>query len=165
MKEINKILELVNYNLWANKRIINWLKTNDQELMAKECNSSFCNIYETLNHILDGEILYYSILIEKPIEKNSGNLIEDIGRNLIKQSEDFIDYIESKNSLDEIRSIKTKYIKGKFHDFELIQHCMNHSTFHRGQIVTMGHQIGLNKAPSTDMLFYFIKRSNSATSK
>ncbi|WP_366512826.1 DinB family protein [Kordia sp.] len=31
---------------------------------------------------------------------------------------------------------------------------MNHSTYHRGQIVTMGHQLGFTKAPFTDLFFF-----------
>ena len=38
--------------------------------------------------------------------------------------------------------MKTQYLNGNFQEFELIQHCMNHSTFHPGQIITIGHQLG-----------------------
>jgi uncharacterized damage-inducible protein DinB len=33
-------------------------------------------------------------------------------------------------------------------------HCMNHSTYHRGQIVTMGRNLGFTDAPMTDYNFY-----------
>jgi uncharacterized damage-inducible protein DinB len=61
MKEIDEIEELVNYNLWANKRLINWLKANDKESLTKECQSSFSNILKTVSHILDGQIFYYCV--------------------------------------------------------------------------------------------------------
>ncbi|WP_062052772.1 DinB family protein [Aquimarina longa] len=159
MEEINKIKELVNYNLWANKRLLTWLKTNGQESLTKECQSSFSNILNTVNHILDGQIFYYCILKEQPLERSWENTIEEILKGLIEQSEVFVDYIKSQKSLHEFRFLKTKTLEGNFTQSELVQHCMNHSTFHRGQIITMGHQLGLTKAPSTDMLFFFIQRN------
>ncbi len=159
MKELNKIEELVNYNLWANKRLINWLKNNDEELLIKECKSSFSNIINTISHILDGQIFYYCVLKEQPFERLWGNSIDEIFKGIIEQSEVFVNYLKGQKSLNEFRLVKTKKLNGNFHQFELIQHCMNHSTFHRGQIITIGHQLGLKKAPSTDMLFYFIERN------
>ena len=42
-----------------------------------------------------------------------------------------------------------------FHS-EMIIHCMNHSTFHRGQLVTLIRETGwTEKLPSTDMITYF----------
>jgi uncharacterized damage-inducible protein DinB len=159
MKEIDKIEELVNYNLWANKRLINWLKTNDRELLTKECQSSFSNILNTISHILDGQIFYYCVLKEQLFERLWGNSIEETLKGLLEQSEVFANYLKGQELLNEFRFVRTKNLEGNFHQFELIEHCMNHSTFHRGQIITIGHQLGLNKAPSTDMLFYFIERN------
>lgn len=165
MEETDKIRELVNYNLWANKRLLTWIKANEKDLLTKECQSSFSNILNTINHILDGQIFYYCILKEQPLERLWGNTIEEILKGLIEQSEVFIDYMKNQKSLNEFRFLKTKTLEGTFTQFELIQHCMNHSTFHRGQIITMGHQLGFSKAPSTDMLFFFIKRNKLLKTK
>ncbi|WP_430408265.1 DinB family protein [Kordia sp.] len=159
MEEKNNLEELVTYNLWANKRLLNWLKTNDKKLLTKQCTSSFPSIITTVHHILDGQLLYYCILNEQPLKSSLGNSIEEIFNELIEQSEAFVNYVKAQKSLNAFRSVKTKNLDGNFHQFELIQHCMNHSTFHRGQLVTIGHQLKFTKAPSTDMLFYFIQRN------
>jgi len=36
----------------------------------------------------------------------------------------------------------------------MMQHLVNHATYHRGQIVTMLRQLGV-KPTNTDMIFYF----------
>ena len=159
MKEIDNIKELVAYNLWANKRLIHWLNTNDKELLTEECTSSFSTVVDTVNHMLDGQIFYYCALNEQALERVWGNSIEEIFKGIIEQSEAFVNYVESQKSLNELRLVSMKNLNGNFYQFELIQHCMNHSTFHRGQIITMGHQLNLKKAPSTDLLFYFIERN------
>jgi uncharacterized damage-inducible protein DinB len=38
--------------------------------------------------------------------------------------------------------------------FDFIQHAMNHSTYHRGQLVTIGRNLGYIDAPMTDYNFY-----------
>jgi uncharacterized damage-inducible protein DinB len=37
---------------------------------------------------------------------------------------------------------------------DMIHHCMNHSTYHRGQLITMGRQAGLADPPRTDFIYY-----------
>jgi uncharacterized damage-inducible protein DinB len=36
----------------------------------------------------------------------------------------------------------------------VIMHCMNHGTYHRGQLVTMFRQLGLEEIPSTDLMTF-----------
>ena len=38
--------------------------------------------------------------------------------------------------------------------WESVHHCMNHSAYHRGQIVTMLRQLGITTIPSTDFIVY-----------
>jgi uncharacterized damage-inducible protein DinB len=145
--------------------LIAWLASNDDELMSKNCHSSFSNILTTLDHILDGQLFYYSVLNELPIKKPWGNSLQEIYKGLTEQSIDFLTYVESQNTFEDSRLVKINTLEGKFPQFEIIQHCMNHSTFHRGQIITIGHQLELNKAPSTDLLFYFIERNKLLATK
>ena len=99
MGKTEEIIELVNYNLWANKRIISWLKSNEKDLLTKKCQSSFSNVLDTANHILDGQIFYYCVLKKQPIERLWGNTAEETFNGLIEQSEAFINYVKSQNSL------------------------------------------------------------------
>jgi len=153
-----EIVELVKYNLWANKRLVDWLKMNDDELVLKKCYSSFSTILKTVNHILDGQLLYYSALLKTEYVKFENSLVNESYDELIKQSTAFVEYVENQNTLKSKRLFKYGDLEGEFPQYELIQHCVNHSTYHRGQIITMGHQLEFTKAPSTDMLFYFIMR-------
>ena len=158
MESTLKIKELVSYNLWANKRLVQWLKNNNQELLVKECASSFPNIHKTLHHILEGQLFYYAVLNQIPYKNPWGNTLEGSYTGLIEQSTTFSNYAESQQHFNDLSEISIRNIQGEFPKHELISHCMNHSTYHRGQIITMGHQLGMTKAPSTDLLFYYIKR-------
>ncbi|SHG48148.1 DinB family protein [Flagellimonas flava] len=157
--EANKqIIEQVKFNLWANKRVVAWLNDNDETLITKESRSSFPSIIKTVDHIFEGEAVYLGILTGIPNQNPKPESIQDSYANLLAQSTAFVSYAEGQSHFNELLEIDSKYLKGSFAGHELIQHCMNHSTYHRGQLVTLGHQLGLTKAPSTDMLFYLSKK-------
>ena len=160
---LNKLIaDYVKYNLWANFKMTNWLKSNDQSLLTVECFSSFPTILKTLHHMWGAQIFYLLVVLQKkPFEKNWDETVEGLLNGLVTQSQKFIDYVEGLTvaELNMQRKVETQIVNGILPQYELIQHCMNHSTFHRGQIITMGHQLGLSKAPSTDFfLFRFENR-------
>lgn len=157
---MKNIIALTNYNIWANKRIADWLLSNESKVMELNCKSSFTTIAKTINHIWDAQIFYLSILKQVPINKNWDKTTRSSINGLTEQSEEFAQYVSQLDLIEfnEPRTVEVKTLSGTFDQSQLIQHCMNHSTFHRGQIITIGHQLGLNKAPSTDMLFYFIQK-------
>jgi len=153
---IKNTIALTNYNLWANKRIGDWLLSNDREQLEVPCLSSFPTIMQTIQHILDAQAFYLSILKQESLIKNSHKIIQEAIDSLITQSEVFAQYVSQLDSekLNTLRTVNIKALSGDFTQQQLIQHCMNHSTFHRGQIITMGHQLQLTKAPSTDLFYY-----------
>ena len=38
--------------------------------------------------------------------------------------------------------------------WQLLMHCFNHATYHRGQLVSIMHQLELDEVPNTDMVNY-----------
>ena len=45
--------------------------------------------------------------------------------------------------------------------WQMLQHVVNHGTYHRGQIATMLRQLG-NKSQSTDMIVFYRQRAAQA---
>jgi uncharacterized damage-inducible protein DinB len=52
--------------------------------------------------------------------------------------------------------IESPWFRCDFRNFEYIMHYANHSTYHRGQVVTIGRNLGFTDAPMTDYNFYNI---------
>ncbi|KXX70571.1 DinB family protein [Flammeovirga sp. SJP92] len=158
---MKETIEIANYNFWANQRIADWLLSNDAELLDKECQSSFHTIGKTINHIWEAQIFYLSLMKEIPFQKEWDDTTLGAINGLVKHSEDFAIYVSQMTEKDglSIRNVKTRAYSSdnNFTQIQLVQHCMNHSTFHRGQLITMGHQLGLSKAPPTDLLFNWIQ--------
>jgi len=157
------IADYAAYNLWANKQLVDWLKTKPLESLEREIPSSFPSVKQTLVHIWDTQTWWLGTLQQLQPESNYGRVfpgpLEEVFDGLVKQSEDFAAYAQSLNeaSLQERCPFSIPYV-GDFvrSRFEMIQHTMNHSTYHRGQVVTIGRNVGLTDAPMTDYMFYLL---------
>ena len=76
---------------------------------------------------------------EAPSESFSGNL-EELISLVLKSSEELMNYVNAikENELDRTLTYKnSKGIQFTSSYSETILHCINHSTYHRGQIITM----------------------------
>ncbi|THU40979.1 damage-inducible protein DinB [Niastella caeni] len=149
-----------NYNLWANTTLISWLKTKPAASLEKEMPSSFAGIKLTLLHIWQTERYWLSILKkEKPVTQSEFNgSVYDVFDVLLKTSGELADYINkmTDENVQDKTLIESQWFRCNFRNFEYIMHYANHSTYHRGQVVTIGRNLGFTDAPMTDYNFYNI---------
>jgi uncharacterized damage-inducible protein DinB len=75
----------------------------------------------------------------------------------LSQSQDFIDYVKTLDDEKLSSGFEYKSTEGTAYEnkiWESIHHCMNHSTFHRGQLITMLRNVGYTDLSSTDFITY-----------
>lgn len=152
--------DYIAYNVWANEQIIRWLQSSDPRVLTTACASSFSNIANTLYHIWDAQTFYYNALTGNATQLEWNHTITDLFNGIQLQSECFLNYVtacEKRILLEEV-TIQSKFVNGSFLKYELILHCVNHATYHRGQIITICHQLGLNKPPLTDFIIYLMEK-------
>lgn len=148
------------YGLWANKTMVNWLKTKPAELLDKELPSSFPGIKQTLAHIWHVEMAWMGYIKKAPVQVPYGQTYTgsaaDVFNDLLSTSEELNNYVQSlqDEELEEVIHVQSTYMNSHLARYEMIQHCVTHDAYHRGQIVTMGRQLGFTDAPMTDFLFY-----------
>lgn len=158
MKKI--ILQYVQYNLWANKIIAQVISDKAINLLDKEIPNSFPSLRKTLLHIWDAENIWLTRLNNLPITdwpSKDASKHASVLKNLINQSQDFLNFVESKNEDCLNTTIEYTNIKGEQFSqpvYTIIMHCMNHSTFHRGQLICMLRQMGFDDLPSTDLISF-----------
>ena len=152
----------VSYNLWVNERLVNLFRSVDQSLIEQAVVSSFPSIRATLLHLWDVEVLWLARLngvspTDFPSKTFKGSN-EEIYQNLLKSSQDFVDYVVNKPVESFYESIAYTLLtaQGDFRNDagDMIQHCMNHQSFHRGQLITMARQLGITEFPRTDYIMY-----------
>jgi uncharacterized damage-inducible protein DinB len=154
------IRNYADYNLWANKTLVAWLKVKPAEISDATVASGFPTIAKTIAHVRSTEIFWYTLLLETPLqpvfsEGFNGNNME-LMIAFVDQSEQFRDYVRSlsETQLEEPTILDQPWMKGRQPRYELIQHCINHSTYHRGQIITMARMLGESDPPMTDYNYY-----------
>ena len=154
------LLTYVRYNLWANNALAELLKTLDQSWLDKEIKSSFSSVRKTAFHIWDGEYVWLSRFKGiSPTDFPSKNFSSETHPSrFVEGAKDFLNFIEQQNNSFFSNSTTFKDMAGKEHRMEnsgMLFHVMNHSSFHRGQIVMMLRNLGFEgEMPRTDMIVY-----------
>ncbi|TAK40655.1 MAG: DNA polymerase [Saprospiraceae bacterium] len=152
---------LARYNCWANERLTAVISELPEPVANQEIVSSFPSVKLTLLHIWDAELLWLKRLqgVSLPCFPSadfSGNTAEAC-ENVVATSREFQAFVEVQPEafFQKTLSFKTmSFGAQQQRAFEIIQHCLNHSTYHRGQLVTMTRQLGLEKIPSTDFIYF-----------
>lgn len=147
------------YNLWVNQQFVNWLSPKSDELLYAEVPSSFSTIMKTLDHIWSTEEYWFSVISQKDVsQKKAENELskEEIFEGLLNSSAKLKHFINSLSDEDLSTEIK---ITNPWFECELpiadyLIQVINHGTYHRGQIVTIGRNIGITDASNTDYNFY-----------
>lgn len=145
------------FNQWANQKIVQRVQQEAEELWYMEATSSFATIDFTLQHILRTE-RFWTAFIRKEDTSNFDWSVKDymglqIQQELLEQS-DLLrvtseGYTEAE--LTELLELKQPWANNTRSRWEYILHVVNHSTFHRGQIITQLRCLGIqDNLPATD---------------
>ncbi|HNH65435.1 MAG TPA: DinB family protein [Bacteroidia bacterium] len=157
----NLLLRYANYNKWANQRITNAIVSAGETVADTEMKSSFNTVRKTIYHIYDSQHTWIMRIQNKPYSwppsKDFKGDLNEFSKLLIESSQEWINYISNLNDVDFKKIISYKNTKGIDHQTpleEIIMHCFNHSTYHRGQLVTMLRQAGVNSFEPMDFIAF-----------
>ena len=155
MKELLK--QYASYNVWASQRLFDLILSLPVEKHAAELPSSFTSLYKTILHMLDAESIWWQRLklqerIIIPSENFSGDL-KELANALTAQSRQWEEWVANASELALDHVFQYADRKGqlfKMPVYQMVHHVFNHGTYHRGQLVNMLRQLGVEKAVSTD---------------
>ena len=156
------LVNYTRYNVWANEQVIGFLKNNvSEEQLNLEIISSFPSLRKTLFHIWDAEGIWLTRLNgNSPVSglsKGFNGSMEDAYSAILVNSKNIVEHVELKEENYFLQTLHYSRLDGTKYESiirDVIQHCMNHSTFHRGQIITMLRQLGFNDLFSTDYIAF-----------
>lgn len=149
----NLISRLLRYNLWANERLTSWLLTIDRNILYERTGSSLGTIDRTLQHILSAQIYWYAIIVKRlltefnqPVKEHAA---DEVIADLVISSQQLVNDLSVLNEQQLIESIQVS--DSTQSRYEYILHVVNHSSYHRGQVVTMCRALGITgEIPVTD---------------
>jgi uncharacterized damage-inducible protein DinB len=155
MKELLK--QLSTYNIWANQKIIDVVLALPEEKQLAEVASSFKSVHTTLLHMWDAESMWWQRMklherCIRPSENFKGTTLDAIN-GLMSQSKLWEGWVANApdHMLDHVFQYypnKTELVKMPI--YQMLAHVFNHGTYHRGQLINMLRQLGIDKLPQTD---------------
>lgn len=151
---------LYRYNWWATTRILEAVKDVPASALQRDLGGSFPSIHTSLLHILWAELMF--------LKRWQGQTTEDLAQPPKLETIEAIqsawqqlenkrgEYFKNLTEAELYAPIVYNDSRGRRVSLVLWQalfHCANHSTFHRGQIITKLRQIGITP-PSTDFVVF-----------
>lgn len=153
------------YNLWVTQQYIDWLHSKPEELLYEEVASSYSSIIKTMDHIWGTQEYWCSIIAQTDDFVNRYGVEtldkEEIFTGWLANSQKLLGVVESLSE-EELATpilVKSQWFTSNEPCFNYILHVINHGTYHRGQVVTIGRNIGITDAPMTDYNFYNVAKS------
>ncbi len=161
------IKNLYEYNRWANHRITSACRPLDSDAFTRNLGNSFGSIRDTLVHTQWAEWIWLERWQgrspKQPAVFNDFRDVDAIEKrwNAIESEQQaFIAGITDASLVERISYENLSNQRWEYSLAQMMQHVANHSTYHRGQVVTMLRQLGA-KAVSTDLLLYYDEKSQS----
>lgn len=155
MKELLK--QLAAYNIWAHQKITDVIVALPEEKQLAKVPSSFDSLHKTLLHMWDSESIWWQRLkLHERFVSPSDNFkgaTRDVVNGLLSQSRLWEGWVTNASDLAiqhvfEYRNSKKEL--NKMAVYQLLIHVFNHGTYHRGQLINMLRQLGIDKLPQTD---------------
>lgn len=157
MKQI--VTQYAAFNLWANNIFIEYIKKLTTDQQHAFASSSFPSLYKTIVHMWETERNWLKRLqFEENIPAGGGPVtlsFDEVALALLNESALIKEWIE-KATTEKIEHViayqNSKRDQFKQPVFQILLHLFNHETYHRGQLVSMFHQLQLNNIPNTDFI-------------
>ena len=165
---IEDFVKLYDYNAWANHRTLDSCAALSDEQFVQHLGSSFPSVRDTLVHLMLVEWLWLERWNGRPPNKyppstDFPNLVA-VRARWAEIECDLLVYVGRLNSEDVSRIVHHTTMAGVPQAepmWQMLQHVVNHATYHRGQIATMLRQLKA-KPVGTDLIIYYREQAARA---
>jgi uncharacterized damage-inducible protein DinB len=165
---LQELRTLCDFNRWANLRIVDACRALTPEQFTRDLGSSFPSVRDTMVHVMLAEWVWlercHGAAPTKFLPGSDFPTLEAVLAHW--QSIDLSGYAASISGNDLERIVHFRRMDASPHAsvlWQILQHVVNHGTYHRGQITTMLRQLGA-KAVSTDLMAFYLERASSTAS-
>lgn len=140
------------YSRWASSRLLDAAMKLDHDQLHREMNVSHKTIFDTLAHIHMADRAWLQRVTGSEIKQEQP--LEAAWPEIQAR---WAEWSEVLQDSDLPRVIAYKDRRGNSHEsalWQIVLHVVNHATLHRGQVMAMFRQIGV-QPPQTDLIFYY----------
>jgi uncharacterized damage-inducible protein DinB len=142
--------------------MVQLFRTCSEDQLNQEIISSFSSIHTTFLHLWAVEIVWMDRLQSVPNPRFPSNgfsgSTEDVFEHILQSSQALVDFIQNKPAAFFESPIEFTLLTApgtnQMLPADMLHHLFNHQTMHRGQLITMGRQLGITAFPRTDYIMW-----------
>ena len=157
-------LQMAEYNVWANNIVHSWFESINEEEWNKPLVSSFETIADTALHIAGAETIWLERLNKTAsavwlpeVFKGNKNEMIDLWKKASAGLKVFVESFDETKMESILKFTRINGITLEMPHYQVLAHVFNHSSYHRGQLVTLLRQVGFTGVSSTDLSVFFSK--------
>jgi uncharacterized damage-inducible protein DinB len=153
---------LIDYNYWARDRVLDAVQALTPEQFTCDMGNSFGSVRDTIAHICDAESIWLARWKgEEPAGFQKADRMPDVnaaGKEWGEIERGVRAVLEKLGPEGVEGAIEYKDTRGAAHSEPfsiLVQHVVNHGSYHRGQVTTMLRQMGVQPPRFMDFIAYY----------
>jgi uncharacterized damage-inducible protein DinB len=157
---------MIDYHYWARDRLLEAIEPLSLEQYNRNLASSFKSIRETAVHLYAAEWAWHERWMGRsPTSLMTSEAYPDVAslrRAWVEHERTMRAFLHDIGEQGVNRVFSYKLLsggEGASPFWQMLQHVVNHASYHRGQVTTMLRQIGATPAKSMDMIAFFRTRS------
>ena len=166
---LSDLQTLAEFHYWATRRVLDAVEPLAPEQFTRDLGNSFPSVRDTLAHLYGADWIWCSrwegespsglpdpktypdlAAIRRAWDAHEPTLravLERFGERGVDQPVEY-----TRNGVSYAQPFSQTF-----------QHLVNHGTYHRGQVVTMLRQLGVETVPSTDLIAFYREQQAVAT--
>jgi uncharacterized damage-inducible protein DinB len=160
---------LLDFHYWARDRTLDAVDMLTAEQFTRDLGSSFCSVRDTLAHMHAAEWIWLQRWHGRsPTALLPADRFPDpaaVRREwlaLERQVRAVVDDLDDEGTGRLLSYTLLSGVSSASPFWQMLQHVVNHASYHRGQVTTMLRQLGAAPAKSCDMITFYRERGSLA---
>lgn len=160
---------LLDYHYWARDRVLDAAEKLTPEQFTRDLGSSFKSVRDTLVHTYSAEWAWHSRWrgVSPTAHRKADDYpdVPTIRAQWADLEKDVRGFLADLDETGISRVIEYKMFSGQPGStpfWQMLQHVVNHASYHRGQVTTMLRQLGAAPARSMDMIAFYREQAAPA---
>jgi uncharacterized damage-inducible protein DinB len=161
---------LLEFHYWARDRMLDAVEPLTPEQFTRDLGNSFRSVRDTVAHIYGAEWVWYLRWQGTPPSAlPPADQFPDVG--VIRRSWSELEakmraFVDGLSDVDRVIDYTLfSGAAGSSSIWQMLQHVVNHATYHRGQVTTMLRQLGAGSCKSTDLIAFYRENPTVASSR
>jgi uncharacterized damage-inducible protein DinB len=153
---------LLDFHYWARNRVLEAAAALSSDQYTRDLGGSFKSVRDTLAHLYSAEWAWYQrwegLSPTVHLRFDDYPDVETLRRAWTEQEQKVRAFLAKLGEADVARIINYRLFSGQAGAspfWQMLQHMVNHGSYHRGQVTTMLRQLGAKPPASVDMITYY----------